>query len=103
MIPLLVLLFPLFKIAGPVYRWRIRARIYRWYRYLRDVDKQLSNNTLPAHVDDEIKRLTALQDELAKVEVPLSYTNELYQLHLHVRYVLQRLDRLKAERDNKAA
>lgn len=102
-IPLLVLLFPLFKIAGPVYRWRIRARIYRWYKYLRDVDKQLSNNTLPAHVDDEIKRLTALQDELAKVEVPLSYTNELYQLHLHVRYVLQRLDRLKAERDNKAA
>ncbi len=99
-IPLLVLLFPLFKIAGPVYRWRIRARIYRWYKYLRDVDKQLSNDTLPAHVDDEIKRLTALQDELAKVEVPLSYTNELYQLHLHVRYVLQRLDRLKAERDN---
>ena len=34
--------------------------------------------------------------ELAKVEVPLSYTNELYELHLHVRYVLQRLERLKA-------
>ena len=100
-IPLLVLLFPLFKIAGPVYRWRIRARIYRWYKYLRDVDKQLSNDTLPMHLDEEIKRLSALQDELAKVEVPLSYTNELYQLHLHVRYVLQRLERLKAERDTR--
>ena len=99
-IPLLVLLFPLFKIAGPVYRWRIRARIYRWYKYLRDVDKQLSNETLPLHLDEEISRLTALQDELAKVEVPLSYTNELYQLHLHVRYVLQRLERLKAQRDS---
>ncbi len=99
-IPLLVLLFPLFKIAGPVYRWRIRARIYRWYKYLRDVDKQLSNDTLPMHVDEEINRLTSLQDELAKVEVPLSYTNELYQLHLHVRYVLQRLERLKAQRDS---
>lgn len=94
-IPLLVLLFPLFKIAGPIYRWRIRARIYRWYKYLRDVDKQLSSDTLPAQVDDEIKRLKALQDELTKVEVPLAYTNELYELHLHVRYVLQRLEGLK--------
>lgn len=95
-IPLLVLLFPLFKIAGPLYRWRIRARIYRWYKYLRDVDKRFTNHTLPEHVDSEIKRLTELQVELAKVEVPLSYTNELYELHLHVRYVLQRLERLKA-------
>ncbi len=89
---------PLFKVAGPIYRWRIRARIYRWYKYLRDVDRQLTNDTLPQHVDEEIKRLTDLQDELAKVEVPLSYTNELYELHLHVRYVLQRLERLKAAR-----
>lgn len=95
-IPLLVLLFPLFKMAGPLYRWRIRARIYRWYKYLRDVDKRFTNHTLPEHLDSEIKRLTELQMELAKVEVPLSYTNELYELHLHVRYVLQRLERLKA-------
>ncbi len=94
-IPLLVLLFPLFKVAGPLYRWRIRARIYRWYKYLRDVDKRFTNHTLPEHLDSEIKRLTELQVELAKVEVPLSYTNELYELHLHVRYVLQRLERLK--------
>ena len=99
-IPLLVLLFPLFKIAGPVYRWRIRARIYRWYKYLRDIDRQLSNDTLPTHLDDEIERLTLLQTELAKVEVPLSYTNELYELHLHVRYVLQRLERLKSQRNS---
>lgn len=99
-IPLIVLLFPLFKVAGPIYRWRIRARIYRWYKYLRDIDKQISNDTLPKHIDDEIKRLTDLQDELAKVEVPLSYTNELYELHLHVRYVLQRLKNFKAIHEN---
>ena len=96
-IPLLVLLFPLFKVAGPIYRWRIRARIYRWYKYLRDVDKRFTNQTLPEHIDTEIQRLSDLQDELAKVEVPLSYTNELYELHLHVRYVLQRLKNIKQE------
>ena len=94
-IPLLVLLFPLFKVAGPIYRWRIRARIYRWYKYLRDIDKRFTNKTLPVHIDKEIKRLNELQNELAKVEVPLSYTNELYELHLHVGYVLKRLEKLK--------
>ncbi|MDY7218889.1 TAXI family TRAP transporter solute-binding subunit [Denitrificimonas sp. JX-1] len=95
-IPLLMLLFPLFKVAGPIYRWRIRARIYRWYKYLRDVDQRFNNFTLPEHIDEEIQRLHDLQEELAKVEVPLSYTNELYELHLHVGFVLKRLQNLKA-------
>ena len=94
-IPLLMVLFPLFKIAGPVYRWRIRARIYRWYKYLRDVDKKFNQNTLPAKLDEEILRLTELQDELSKVEVPLSYTHELYELHMHVRFVINRLRELQ--------
>ena len=99
-IPLLVLLFPIFKVAGPIYRWRIRARIYRWYRYLRDVDKRFTNQTLPEHIDDEIQRLSDLQNELATVEVPLSYTSELYELHLHVGFVLERLQQLKADQSN---
>lgn len=99
-IPLLVVLFPLFKIAGPVYRWRIRARIYRWYKYLRDIDKKFNRNTLPDQLDDEILRLQELQNELAKVEVPLSYTHELYELHLHVRFVIRRLQELKEGRSD---
>lgn len=96
-IPLLVVLFPLFKIAGPIYRWRIRARIYRWYKYLRDVDKKFNSTTLPAQLDEEIRRLEDLQGELAKVEVPLSYTHELYELHMHVRFVIRRLQALQSD------
>jgi hypothetical protein len=33
--------------------------------------------------------------QLAKVEVPLSYSNELYQLHVHLRYVIERLQALQ--------
>jgi TRAP-type uncharacterized transport system substrate-binding protein len=89
-IPLLVLLFPLFKVVGPLYRWRIRSRIYRWYKHLREIDRQLHLGKL----DDphaEIARLIQLEDELAKVEVPLSYSGELYDLHVHVRYMIKRL------------
>ena len=94
-IPLVILLFPLFKAIGPIYQWRIRARIYRWYKYLREIDQQLHEGTLPAQLDSEIERLEHLEDELAQVQVPLSYSNELYQLHVHLRYVIERLRALQ--------
>ncbi|MDZ4193371.1 MAG: C4-dicarboxylate ABC transporter substrate-binding protein, partial [Pseudomonas sp.] len=46
----------------------------------------------------EIERLEKLEDELAAVEVPLSYSNELYELHMHVRYVIERLRELQRRR-----
>ena len=94
-IPLLVVLIPLLKAVGPLYRWRIHARIYRWYKHLREIDRQLDAGTLPAQLDEEIERLERLEDRLAKVEVPLSYSSELYQLHLHLRYVIERLQALQ--------
>lgn len=96
LIPLLVVMFPLFKAVGPVYRWRIRARIYRWYKYLREIDRKLDAGTLRAELDGEIGKLEQLEDQLAKVDVPLSYSNELYELHVHLRYVIERLQALKA-------
>jgi len=89
-IPLLVILVPLSKIAGPLYRWRIRSRIYTWYRYLLDTDRRVVEGA----VDDpgeERRKLDKLADELAAVDVPLSYSDELYQLKQHVEYVKRRL------------
>ena len=95
LIPLLVVLIPLIKAVGPLYRWRIRARIYRWYKHLREIDQQLNTGTLPEQLDAEIIKLENLEDELAKVDVPLSYSSELYELHVHLRYVIERLRTLQ--------
>lgn len=94
-IPLLVLLFPIFKAVGPIYQWRIRARIYRWYKHLRETDKALHRGTLK-DLDGEIAHLKTLEGELASIQVPLSYSNELYQLHMHVRYMIERLEELQS-------
>lgn len=105
LIPFLAILIPLFKSIGPLYRWRIRARIYRWYRYLREIDRRLDENTGSAELSREIERLESLEAELSRVEVPLSYYNELYELHLHLNYVIRRLRQLRRnrrERDGEA-
>ena len=90
-----MVLIPLFKAVGPLYRWRIRARIYRWYKHLSEIDQQLNAGTLPAQLDEEIVKLEGLEDELSKVDVPLSYSSELYELHVHLRYVIERLKALQ--------
>ncbi len=98
LIPFIAILIPLLKSIGPLYRWRIRARIYRWYRYLREIDRRLDERTGSAELSTEIERLEQLEAELAKVEVPLSYYNELYELHLHLNYVIRRLRQLRRNR-----
>ena len=89
-IPLLVIIIPLSKIAGPLYRWRIRSRIFTWYRYLLDTDRRIVEGTI-ADPAEELRRLDGLADELAGVDVPLSHSDELYHLKQHLEYVKRRL------------
>ncbi|WP_343577604.1 TAXI family TRAP transporter solute-binding subunit [Pseudomonas sp.] len=103
LIPFIAILIPLMKSIGPLYRWRIRARIYRWYRYLREIDRRLDERAGSAELSTEIERLEQLEAELAKVEVPLSYYNELYELHLHLNYVIRRLRQLRRNRRERDA
>lgn len=94
-IPLLAVLIPLLRIAPPLYQWRTRRRIFRWYSNLRAIDQHLTSGMDPNTIDRELEQLHQLQDEILKVEVPLSYSDELYSLHLHVEWVIQRVKREK--------
>ena len=64
LIPFIAILIPLMKSIGPLYRWRIRARIYRWYRYIRDIDRKLDSGTDAEQLRSEIERLEKLESEL---------------------------------------
>ncbi|MEJ2385621.1 MAG: TAXI family TRAP transporter solute-binding subunit [Xanthomonadales bacterium] len=89
-IPLLVIIIPLSKVAGPLYRWRIRSRIFTWYRHLLDTDRRIVEGAI-ADPAEELRQLDRLADELAGVEVPLSHSDELYHLKQHLEYVKRRL------------
>jgi TRAP transporter TAXI family solute receptor len=92
-VPLIALLLPLFRMAPPTYRWRIRSRIYRWYATLREIDERLRHEASRPTLEADARRLTELEAELLDVHVPLSYMEEFYHLRLHVEYVSRRLHR----------
>ncbi|MCA9245508.1 MAG: ABC transporter substrate-binding protein [Planctomycetales bacterium] len=91
LLPLFTLMLPLFKTVPPIYRWRIRSKIYRWYRVLREIDTRRQTTAGQADFTTEIATLEALDGELADVSVPLSYMEEFYNLRVHVWFVLGRL------------
>ncbi len=91
-IPLLVILIPASKLAGPVYRWRIRSRIYKWYRHLLETDRKIVEGDI-IDPQAERERLKAMSDELTAIDVPLSYADELYRLKQHLEYIDARLQR----------
>lgn len=90
-VPLMALLIPVFRGAPPLYRWRIRSRIYRWYRQLREIDERLHHTADQQTLRDDDQQLSQLENELLDVHVPLSYMEEFYHLRLHLDYVRRKL------------
>jgi hypothetical protein len=92
-LPLLALIIPLMKIMPPLYRWRTRSRIYRWYREVLAIDRELSRPG--TNIEEINQQLTQLENDVIQVSVPLSYTEELYDLRLHIGLVKTKLAQLQ--------
>lgn len=93
LIPLLTLLLPLGKVLPPLYRWRIRSRIYRWYKDLLEIEEAVHGG------DPDLARLAARLDgieaEVQHLSVPLSYADAAYSLRMHIGLVRDSLARVR--------
>ena len=86
---IVAMLLPLSRIVPPVYQFKIRSRIFRWYGQLRDIEERLGDQLeTPANLQRELDTLEA---RVEKITVPLSYSDELYSLRNHIDLVRQRL------------
>jgi hypothetical protein len=91
LLPLVALLLPLVRIAPPLYQWRVRSRVYRWYAAVRDIDLAISSEA--PDVESLRSRLLALESDVASVSVPLAYTGEQYHLRLHIHLLQEELEK----------
>ncbi|MGB4115890.1 MAG: TAXI family TRAP transporter solute-binding subunit [Polaromonas sp.] len=84
---ILVVLLPLSRILPPLYTFRVRSRIFRWYGQLRDIE--VRSETEDNHA--LLQELNALESKAEKITVPLSYTDELYALRSNIHLVRKKL------------
>jgi TRAP-type uncharacterized transport system substrate-binding protein len=89
LITIIAAVIPLSRIVPPLYEFRVRRRIFRWYRQLRDIESRLAAGAAPAA--GLLEELDKLDVRAAHIAVPLSYTDELYNLRSHIALVRGRL------------
>ena len=89
LISIIAILIPLARMVPPIYQFRIRSRIFRWYRNLRQIEDDMERKSVPS--DDLLTQLDKLDAQAAKVMVPLAYTDELYALRSAIDMVRKRL------------
>ncbi|MES2511794.1 MAG: TAXI family TRAP transporter solute-binding subunit [Pseudomonadota bacterium] len=84
---IIAIMLPLSRIVPPLYAFRVRSRIFRWYGQLRNIEVRIpteDNGVL-------LKELDQLETRAEKVSVPLSYTDELYALRNNIHLVRKKL------------
>jgi hypothetical protein len=86
---IIVILIPLSRIVPPMYEFRIRSRVFRWYRQLREIEDAAEQ--ADARPGELLPKLDELEHRVEKVSVPLSYADELYALRSHIDMVRKRL------------
>jgi len=93
LVSIIAILIPLGRIVPPLYSFRVRSRIFRWYRTLRQIENEAAANGKPA--EELLGELNRLDAKAERIRVPLSYTDELYNLRTHIGLVRDRLRQAK--------
>jgi hypothetical protein len=83
----------------PLYAWRVRSRVYRWYGELKFLEQEVAARPAPSAIPELLRRLDRIDRSVAQISVPLAYANQLYTLKEHIRLVRREIreQRLAAE------
>ena len=91
------LILPLSKVVPPLYVWRIRSRVYRWYGQLRTVEQALEAALASepaarqALCKEQLARLDEIEEMVNQISIPLAFADGLYGLRSHINFVRQRV------------
>lgn len=96
LVPVLAVLVPLLRTVPPLYRWRIRSRIFRFYARLKELELELERRAEPAGLRGLLTDLEGLEAAVAELQVPLSHSDQLYVFREHV-HLLRRRVRARLE------
>jgi TRAP-type uncharacterized transport system substrate-binding protein len=93
LIPILVILIPLFRLAPIIYDWAEKRRIYKLYSELKRLEDEMLSAAPGGNHNDFIERLDRLKDRASQLSVPMPFKPLVYGLRLHIDMVRQQLER----------
>ena len=93
-LPVVILLLPLLKLAPSIYSWRVRAKIFRCYGDLKFLENELRLHYDPARHADYSARLERIEEDAYTRNIPLSFSDLFYTLREHINLVRAELREL---------
>jgi len=94
LLPFVVVVLPIFKLMPLIYRWRMRSRIYRWYSKLRAFDPERHKEEASERLREYLVELDGIEEKVSKISVPLSFSEELYHLRMHIDLLRNKLKQM---------
>jgi hypothetical protein len=90
-LPIIVLLVPGLKAIPFVFRLRVRLKIYRWYRALLALEREVLDGFEPARHEDLLVRLDQIEQGVNRMKVPVSFADQFYALRGYIAFVRNQL------------
>ena len=91
LVSIIAILLPLSRVVPPLYEFRIRSRVFRWYGQLREIENRMQAE--PGSQAQLAQDLDTLEEKVGVINVPLSYADELYALRNNINLVRLKLAR----------
>jgi hypothetical protein len=91
-VPVVLLLVPGLRFIPVVYKWRIQLGIYRWYRSLLRLERDLYRESVPGKRDELKRRLDHIEKSVNQLKVPASFAGQFYGLREHIGFVREKLE-----------
>ncbi len=97
-VPMTLVLIPVIRLVPRVLKWRTQIRIYRWYRALLVLERDVAGELTPAKRDELMTRLAEIELAVKRLRIPAKFADQFYGLRGHIDYVRERLGTHAAQR-----
>ena len=84
LLPIAVILVPVFNYLPQFLRWRVRSRIYRWYGELALLERDVATRTGALPSEKWLADLDRIERAVAQIHTPAGFASEAYTLREHI-------------------
>ncbi|MBW2707656.1 MAG: hypothetical protein JRD84_15365 [Deltaproteobacteria bacterium] len=78
----------------------MRSKIYRWYSKLRAFDPERHKEEATERLQEYLVELEGVEEKVSNIAVPLSFSEELYHLRMHIDLLRSKLKQMIENKEN---
>ena len=90
--PLIALIYPIFKLVPILYDWFMQSKIEKLYAQMRTVEGARDSNLDEASVEASNRELDLLELQASRLPLPAAYDSSLYTLRSHIALIRERFE-----------